>query len=214
MSSLDRIFAPEQLEKGEVLPLMEAFYTLQGEGFHTGKAAFFIRIGGCDVGCYWCDVKESWNPALFPPTPIQEIIDKALESKAKTIVVTGGEPLMYNLELLCNSLHASGFELHLETSGAYPLSGQWEWICLSPKTNQPPFAANFPSANELKVIIETEKDFLWAEENAAKVSPLSHLYLQPEWRQHKKMMPLVIDYVMKNPKWSISLQSHKYMNIP
>lgn len=204
----------QALKGGELLPLMEAFYTLQGEGFHTGKPAFFIRIGGCDVGCHWCDVKESWNPALFPPVAVSEIIEQALPCPARTLVVTGGEPLLYPLDHLCNGLISHGFSLHLETSGAYPISGKWDWICLSPKKNQPPLSEIFPLANELKVIIETEKDLLWAEENAARVSQECKLFLQPEWSRSKQILPVLIDYAMQHPKWAVSLQSHKFMNIP
>jgi 7-carboxy-7-deazaguanine synthase len=202
------------LKNGEVLPLMEAFYTLQGEGFHTGKAAYFLRIGGCDVGCHWCDVKESWNPKLFAPTPIEDIVCKPDDTPAKTVVITGGEPLMYNMNPLCNRLIDKGYELHLETSGAYPLSGKWNWICLSPKRNMPPLNKIFAVADELKVIIENENDLLWAEDNAELVGGNCKLFLQPEWSKIKLMMPKIINYIMANPKWSISLQSHKYMNIP
>ena len=211
---MTQAFTQEQLEKGEVLPVMEAFYTLQGEGYHSGTAAFFLRIGGCDVGCHWCDVKESWNPKLFPPQTVDSIIANLADCPARTLVVTGGEPLMYNLDILCDRLLEMGFQSHLETSGSYPLSGKWNWICLSPKMGKPPLSSVYVRAHELKVIIETEKDFEWAELNAAKVNSKCHLFLQPEWSRSKVMMPVIIDYIMKHPHWSISLQSHKYMNIP
>ena len=200
--------------EGLMLPLMEAFYTIQGEGYHSGKSAFFLRIGGCDVGCHWCDVKESWNADLHPPTEIQKMIDQILAYPAKTVVVTGGEPLMWNMQPLTDSLHNKGMSVHIETSGAYPLSGDFDWICLSPKKNNPPKEAIIPKANELKVIIHNRNDFKWAEQFASQYSSDCKLYLQPEWSKAKEMMPEIVDYVMNNPKWNISLQSHKYMNIP
>lgn len=203
------------LKQGKVLPLMETFYTLQGEGFNTGRAAWFLRIGGCDVGCKWCDIKESWNPELFPPTSIEQIIEQVTRTNpAKSVVVTGGEPLLYNLDILCNELKNLNYQLFLETSGSEPLSGVWDWICLSPKKNSPPLQKIFTAANELKVIVFDTSDFEWAEKNAAKVSPNCMLYLQPEWSQRKTMIPLIVDYILAHPKWKISLQSHKYMNIP
>ena len=200
--------------EGLMLPLMEAFYTIQGEGYHSGKSAFFLRIGGCDVGCHWCDVKESWNADMHPPTEIHKMIDQILACPAKTVVVTGGEPLMWNMQPLTDSLHSMGMSVHIETSGAYPLSGVFDWICLSPKKNNPPNEAIIPKANELKVIIYNRNDFKWAEQFARKCSSDCKLYLQPEWSKAKEMIPEIVDYVMSNPKWNISLQSHKYMNIP
>ena len=200
--------------EGLKLPLMEAFYTIQGEGYHSGKSAFFLRIGGCDVGCHWCDVKESWNADLHPPTEIHKMIDQILAYPAKTVVVTGGEPLMWNMQPLTDSLHNKGMSVHIETSGAYPLSGDFDWICLSPKKNNPPKEAIIPKANELKVIIHNRNDFKWAEQFTNQCSLNCKLYLQPEWSKAKEMMPEIVDYVMNNPKWNISLQSHKYMNIP
>ena len=200
--------------KGLMLPLMEAFYTIQGEGYHSGKSAFFLRIGGCDVGCHWCDVKESWNADLHPPTEIHKMIDQILAYPSKTVVVTGGEPLMWNMQPLTDSLHNKGMCVHIETSGAYPLSGDFDWICLSPKKNNPPKEVIIPKANELKVIIHNRNDFKWAEQFVSQCSSDCKLYLQPEWSKAKEMMPEIVDYVMNNPKWNISLQSHKYMNIP
>jgi 7-carboxy-7-deazaguanine synthase len=198
---------------GLSLPLMEAFYTIQGEGYHKGAAAYFIRIGGCDVGCHWCDVKESWDPRLHPPTSIDLITDQARQY-AKTIVVTGGEPLMWDMDPLTHLLKQKGMQTHIETSGAYPLSGQWDWICLSPKKNKEPLAEIYAKANELKMIIHNRDDFKFAERQAQKVSADCKLYLQPEWSKRDKMMPEMVDYVMSHPKWIMSLQTHKYLNIP
>ncbi|MDD5508040.1 MAG: 7-carboxy-7-deazaguanine synthase QueE [Bacteroidales bacterium] len=205
---------PQQLLQGILLPLMEEFYTLQGEGIHTGKPAYFIRIGGCDVGCYWCDVKESWNPELHPLTPTDQIVRNAAACPAKTVVVTGGEPLMYDLDYLCNELKKLNIHTYLETSGAYPLTGTWDWICLSPKKKNEPLASFYSLANELKIIVFEEDDFRWAEHNARQVSPGCHLMLQPEWSRRNEMMTRVIDYVKAHTHWRISLQSHKYMGIP
>jgi len=203
----------ELLKKGEMLPLMEEFYTIQGEGFHTGKAAYFIRIGGCDVGCHWCDVKESWNAKLHPPTSADSIVANA-KKFANTVVITGGEPLMWELDYITNALQANNIKTHIETSGAYKLSGTWDWICLSPKKTKLPLAEIYLKCNELKVIVFNKNDFKFAEEQAAKVGPNCELFLQPEWSNREKMMPLIVDYVMKNPKWKVSLQTHKYLNIP
>ena len=202
------------LERGELLPLMEQFYTIQGEGYHSGKAAYFIRIGGCDVGCHWCDVKESWDASLHPLTETISIIEKAMEFPAKAIVVTGGEPLQYNLDFLTAELKKNSFQTFIETSGAFAISGTWDWICLSPKKTMPPQTEIFEIANELKVIVYNQHDFIWAEENAKKVNADCKLFLQPEWSKRDTMMPIITHYVMQNPKWMISLQTHKYMNIP
>ncbi|HLG02852.1 MAG TPA: 7-carboxy-7-deazaguanine synthase QueE [Bacteroidia bacterium] len=193
---------------------MEEFYTIQGEGFHSGKPAYFIRLGGCDVGCHWCDVKESWDASAHPLTSADEIVKNAEKFPAKAVVVTGGEPSAFNLDYLTNELKKRGILTFIETSGAYPLTGTWDWICLSPKKNSPPKEENFKRAQELKVIVYNQDDFRWAEENARKVKPECILYLQPEWSRSKQMMPLIVDYVMKNPAWNISLQTHKFMNIP
>lgn len=193
---------------------MEAFYTLQGEGFNTGQAACFVRIGGCDVGCWWCDVKESWNASLFPPTPIDQIVAYASSFPAKAVVVTGGEPLLYNLDYFCKKLKESGIRTFLETSGSLLLSGSWDWICLSPKKDVPPLPETLKKANELKVIIHEPEDIAWAETNRTLVSPECMLYLQPEWSSRRQIIPVIIDYIKKHPVWKISLQSHKYMNIP
>jgi len=199
---------------GKFLPLMEDFYTIQGEGFHTGKAAYFLRIGGCDVGCYWCDVKESWNPDLHPLTLTDEIARRATDNPARTVVITGGEPLMYNLDYICKRLKEQGLKIHLETSGSHPLSGSFDWICLSPKKKSPPKPEIFRVASELKVIIFDETDFAWAEETALTVNPECYLCLQPEWSRMQAILPDIVEYVLKNPRWHISLQAHKFMHIP
>ena len=202
-----------RLKKGTLLPLMEAFYTLQGEGYHKGSAAYFIRIGGCDVGCHWCDVKESWDANLHLPTPIEHIVNQA-KQYSDTVVVTGGEPLMWNMDPLCKALHGQDMQVHIETSGAYALTGTWDWFCLSPKKNKRPLQAAYDYADELKVIIYNKDDFKFAEEQAARVAPNCKLFLQPEWSRREKVMPLIVDYVLANPKWKASLQTHKYLNIP
>jgi 7-carboxy-7-deazaguanine synthase len=193
---------------------MEEFYTLQGEGFNTGQAAYFIRVGGCDVGCKWCDVKESWNATHFPPVSTDSVVEHAAAYPAKAIVVTGGEPLLYNMDYLCGELHRRGIRIFLETSGSQPLSGAWDWICVSPKKDAPPLQEMASLASELKVIVHDDTDFGWAEENSRLVSPGCMLYLQPEWSRRNIMMPGIIRYIKEKPKWKISLQSHKYMRIP
>lgn len=201
-------------EDGSLLPLMEEFYTIQGEGYHTGKAAYFIRLGGCDVGCHWCDVKESWDATLHPLTTVETIVQNAQLYPAKTVVITGGEPLIYNLDLLTSRLKDEGIQTFIETSGAYPLSGKWDWICLSPKKFKAPRPEVLAVAGELKVIVFNKSDFLWAEEHAQMVGENCKLYLQPEWSKAHEITPSIIEYVKDNPKWNISLQTHKYLNIP
>jgi len=196
------------------LPVMEAFYTLQGEGFHQGKAAYFIRLAGCDVGCFWCDVKDSWDAEKYPRITLQKIIADAKKYPSKLIVITGGEPLMHNLDGLTEQLKAEGFETNIETSGAHPLSGQWNWICLSPKKFKAPLPQILPLANELKVVISNKSDFKWAELYAEKVEATCKLYLQPEWNKRMLVTPLMIDYIKENPKWELSLQIHKYIGVP
>jgi organic radical activating enzyme len=193
---------------------MEDFYTIQGEGFHQGTAAYFIRLGGCDVGCVWCDVKESWDVNAHPKLPVSVLAQKAKESGSQVVVVTGGEPAMHNLEGLTSEIKQVGLNTHIETSGVYPLTGTWDWICFSPKKFKAPHSSIFGQAHELKVVIFHKSDFDFAEEFAAKVSSLCFLYLQPEWSKENEMLPLIIEYVKRNPKWKISLQVHKYMNIP
>ncbi|MBQ4914162.1 7-carboxy-7-deazaguanine synthase QueE [Maribacter sp. MMG018] len=201
------------VDKGEMLPLMEEFYTIQGEGFHKGTAAYFIRVGGCDVGCHWCDVKESWNAETHPPTPIAQIAENAAKY-SDTIVITGGEPLTWNMGPLTRLLKEKNLKTHIETSGAYELTGDWDWICLSPKKNKLPFGKVYDEADELKVIVYNKHDLIFAEEQAALTNANCILYLQPEWSVRDKVTPMIVDYVMKNPKWKVSLQTHKYLNIP
>ena len=206
-------FDQKKITLGLELPLMEAFYTIQGEGFHKGSAAYFIRIGGCDVGCHWCDVKESWNPLIHPTTEISKISSDA-KQKSDIIVITGGEPLIYNMGPLTNLLINNKMKTHLETSGAYPLSGKWNWICLSPKKNKLPLKGIYSKANELKIIVYNLDDLKFAEDQSMKVNKNCLLYLQPEWSKRDKIMPIIVDYAMNNPKWRVSLQTHKYLNIP
>jgi 7-carboxy-7-deazaguanine synthase len=206
-------FDLQAVEKGTLLPLMEAFYTLQGEGYHKGSAAYFIRIGGCDVGCHWCDVKESWDAERHPPTPIDQIVSSA-KSYSDTVVVTGGEPLMWNMDPLCKALHQLEIQVHIETSGAYPVTGSWDWFCLSPKKNKLPIDQAYACADELKMIIYNKDDFKFAEQQAERVGAECKLFLQPEWSRREKVMPLIVEYVLQNPRWKASLQTHKYLNIP
>jgi 7-carboxy-7-deazaguanine synthase len=210
------------------LPVMESFYTIQGEGFYQGSAAYFIRLGGCDVGCVWCDVKDSWDASKHPQISIDTIVEQAVievnkpatsNQQLTTVnsvlaVVTGGEPLLHNLDALTDTLHQKGFRTNIETSGSSPLSGNWDWICLSPKKFKAPLPEVVPFANELKVVIFNKHDFTWAEEYAAQVSPSCKLYLQPEWDKASSVTPLIIDYIKANPKWELSLQLHKYINVP
>jgi len=214
----------------QVLPVMESFYTLQGEGFHQGRAAYFIRLGGCDVGCVWCDVKDSWDADKHPKFCVDEIMAKLktdtgyqlqvtsnrqpVTGNLPIVVITGGEPLMHNLDALTKAIHAAGYQTNIETSGSSPLSGEWDWICLSPKKFKAPLPEVLPHANELKVVIFNKSDFDWAEEYAAQVSPNCKLYLQPEWDKAAQVTPLIIDYIKANSQWELSLQVHKYINVP
>ncbi|MDQ3072147.1 MAG: 7-carboxy-7-deazaguanine synthase QueE [Bacteroidota bacterium] len=193
---------------------MESFYTLQGEGMHSGKAAWFIRLGGCDVGCHWCDVKESWPVDAHPILPVTAIVAEAAKQPARLAVITGGEPYMHNLEPLITELHRKGFEVNIETSGAYPVSGSADWICLSPKKFKAPLPDVYNDADELKIIVFNKTDLTWAEEHAARVTPQCTLLLQPEWSRQNKMLPLIIDYIKQHPQWRVSLQTHKFMEIP
>ncbi|MGL6266731.1 MAG: 7-carboxy-7-deazaguanine synthase QueE [Chitinophagaceae bacterium] len=196
------------------LPVMEQFYTLQGEGFHQGKAAYFIRLAGCDVGCVWCDVKESWDISKHPLKSISYLIDQVKQTPARIVVITGGEPLMHDLRLLTSALQESGFQTHIESSGAYPLTGNWNWICLSPKKFKAPLPEMVNMADELKVVIYHKSDFDWAEKYAALVNPTCKLYLQPEWDKAAEVTPQIIDFIKANPQWQLSLQIHKYINVP
>jgi len=210
MSLINNINLKNDLE----LPLMEAFLTVQGEGYFAGQSSYFLRIGGCDVGCHWCDVKESWNPNLHPLTKVDDIIKEIKKISVNIVVITGGEPLMWNLDYLCERLISMNIKVHLESSGAYPLSGVFDWICLSPKKNQPPLEKIQNIANELKVIISNNNDFEWALSRQKNVNADCKLYLQPEWSKREFILPKIIDFITLNPQWIISLQTHKYMNIP
>ncbi len=196
------------------LPVMEHFYTLQGEGLHQGKAAYFIRLAGCDVGCVWCDVKESWDRSKHPDIPIDELLKYVQETPTEIVVITGGEPLMHDLTLLTEKLKTAGYRTHLETSGAHPLTGMWDWICLSPKKFKAPLADILPLADELKVVVFHKSDLTWAEQYAQGVSSSCALYLQPEWDRSEEMIPLLVDYVKSHPRWRATLQMHKFLNVP
>lgn len=196
------------------LPVMEHFYTLQGEGFHQGKAAYFIRLGGCDVGCVWCDVKESWDADKHPLVPVSDLIATVKSTPTRIVVITGGEPLLHDLTELTDQLHQAGLRTHMETSGSSPMSGQWDWITLSPKKFKAPLPENLLLAHELKVVVYNKSDFQWAEQYAAQVAPHCRLYLQPEWSKAAQMTPLIIDYIKSHPQWQLSLQAHKYINVP
>jgi len=195
-------------------PVMEMFYSLQGEGYHQGKAAFFIRLAGCDVGCVWCDVKDSWDASKHPVLSIENIVESALAHPSKLAIITGGEPLLYNLDPLTKALKAAGFQTNIETSGSSPMSGEWDWVCLSPKKFKAPLAENIPLASELKVVVFNNSDFEWAETYAQQTVSDCKLYLQPEWDKHAQITPLVIEYIKENPKWELSAQLHKYIQVP
>lgn len=196
------------------LPVMEHFYTLQGEGVHQGKAAYFIRLGGCDVGCVWCDVKESWEAGKHPLYSVQHLVNTVKATPAQIVVITGGEPLLHDLNPLTQALHQAGLQVHIETSGSSPLSGELDWITLSPKKFKAPLPEVTPHASELKVVVFNRSDFAWAEKWAAQVSPNCRLFLQPEWSRAAQMTPLIVDYIKEHPHWQLSLQIHKYINVP
>ena len=193
---------------------MEHFYTLQGEGYHTGKAAYFIRLGGCDVGCVWCDVKDSWDASKHPVMDTDAIVAHALKEEGRLVVITGGEPAMHNLTSLCDALHKAHFIVNIETSGAHPLSGKLDWVTLSPKKFKAPLEENLKRADELKIVVYNKSDFAWAEQYASKMPKHCKLYLQPEWSKKDEIVPLIINYIKDNPQWQLSLQTHKYVNIP
>jgi len=197
-----------------LLPVMEHFYTLQGEGFHQGKAAYFIRLGGCDVGCVWCDVKDSWDADKHSKFSVTELVGEVKKTPAAMVVITGGEPLMHNLDTLTRTFREAGLQLNIETSGAHPVSGLWDWICLSPKKFKAPLEPVCKLAHELKVVIFNKSDFEWAEKYAALVSASCKLYLQPEWEKREQVTPLIIEYIKNNPQWGMSIQMHKYINVP
>ena len=201
------------------LPVMESFYTIQGEGYYQGNAAYFIRLAGCDVGCFWCDVKDSWDATKHPVKTIAEIVSEVksaiYEIREKAVVViTGGEPLLHNLDMLTAALKVEGFKTNIETSGSSSLSGIWDWICVSPKKFKAPLKEVLAKANELKVVIFNKSDFEWAEQNAQLVSADCKLYIQPEWDKSGEITPLMIEYVKMNPKWQLCIQIHKYINVP
>ena len=210
MTNIDQ----HNIHTDDALPVMEHFYTIQGEGFHQGKAAYFIRLAGCDVGCTWCDVKESWDPNNSSLLGISNIVAFVKNSDAEIAIITGGEPLMYNLDKLTEALQTAGVKTHIETSGAHPLSGNWDWVCVSPKKFKQPIQANLPFANELKIIVFNKSDFDWAEDYAKQVGSNCKLYLQPEWEKAPQITPLIVEYVKANPKWELSVQIHKYINVP
>ncbi|MDD4820084.1 MAG: 7-carboxy-7-deazaguanine synthase QueE [Flavobacteriales bacterium] len=197
----------------EKIRLMERFYTLQGEGCHSGRAAYFIRTAGCPVRCPWCDVKDSWNAVSHQEFSVNEIVNNIPEV-VKTVIITGGEPLIWDMDLLTSLLHQKGLKVHLETSGAVALSGKWDWICVSPKRAKEPLDEMIATADELKVVICGEEDFIWAEKHAKKTKNTCALLLQPEWDNRETVMPMITKYVMEHPQWRASLQTHKYMNIP
>ena len=202
------------LEQGKIIPLMEEFYSIQGEGFYSGKAAYFIRVAGCDIKCKWCDTKKSWDAKNYPFKSVDKIIENIIVCNAETVVVTGGEPLLYNLDYLCCELKKRNIKIFLETSGVHKITGKWDWICLSPKKNKEPLKNIFKKADELKIVIFDKTDIVWAEKNVEFVNKNCKLFLQAEWSKKKQMIPIIIDYILKNPKWRISLQSHKYIGIP
>jgi 7-carboxy-7-deazaguanine synthase len=204
----------ELFDQGKLLPLMEDFYTIQGEGFNTGTAAYFIRLGGCDMGCWWCDVKESWDADLHPLTLTDIMVERALQTPSHAVVVTGGEPVLYNLDYLCHELKSRGVKTFLETAGVRKLTGIWDWICLSPKKGSIPLLEYFSVASELKVIIHQESDLRWAELNAEKAHDGCILFLQPEWSRYNEILPVIVEYIKLHPRWKVSLQTHKFMNIP
>lgn len=195
-------------------PLMEHFYTIQGEGANTGKAAYFLRLGGCDVGCVWCDVKESWDASVHPQAEVGQIVQWVVDAGARIAVVTGGEPCMYDLQPLTDALSSAGIETFLESSGAYPVTGDWNWICISPKKFKGPLAESLTKADELKVVVYNRHDLEWAEQHASAVLAGCQLFLQPEYSVLHKMAPVIVEYVKHNPQWRISLQTHKILNIP
>lgn len=204
----------KELVRTGTLPLMEDFYTIQGEGTFQGSAAYFIRLGGCDVGCVWCDVKESWDADAHPLVGIDEMVSRAANSGTKIVVITGGEPLMYDLTELTAAVRNRGMRTHIETSGAYPMSGNWDWVCFSPKKFKAPHPSVFGQANELKVVVYHKSDIEWATGFVSQLNPDCQLFLQPEWSRHDEVLPLIVNFVKDNPRWQVSLQIHKYMNIP
>lgn len=211
---MDRTQMETKYKDGLLLPVAESFYTLQGEGSNSGKAAYFVRLGGCDIHCPWCDTKQHWNGDSYPPVEISGIVEKISGTPAKNVVITGGEPSLYQLNPICDLLHLKGYKIFLETSGTNPIRGDFDWICLSPKRHRPPVAEALAAASELKVVISSTADFGWAEENRTKVSDKCLLYLQPEWGERRYMLNEIVEYVKQHPEWRISLQMHKIIDIP
>ncbi len=205
--------ATKVIRSVDQLPVMEAFHSIQGEGYHQGKSAYFIRLGGCDVGCHWCDVKDSWNADNHPSWVVGDLVKEVKNHESKMVIITGGEPLMHNLDLITSSLQSEGYQTHIETSGVHSISGIWDWICFSPKKFKSPKPEIYEAADELKVVIYNNADFLWAEQHAERVGAKCKLYLQPEWSKREIVMPKIVDYIKKNPKWSMSLQIHKYLGV-
>jgi len=212
--NLEKKNASLSVKDGKFLPISEDFYTLQGEGEHSGKAAYFIRLAGCNVKCAWCDSKDSWDASIFPLVSISNIVAKVMQTSADTVIITGGEPLMHNLDFLCKKLHENKYKIFLETSGSSEYSGSFDWICLSPKKNRHPLDNIYEKASEIKIVISDIQDFKWAEENASKANKNCMLFLQPEWSKRDKILPMIIQYIKDNPKWRLSIQTHKYINIP
>lgn len=210
----ERIPPIDAFDGGRLLPLVEDFYTIQGEGANAGTAAYFIRLGGCDAGCPWCDAKYTWNAARFEPQPLEALLARVAATPARAAVITGGEPLHYPLEPLTSALHAQGVSCFLETAGTYPFSGEFDWVCLSPKPQRPPLAVAFGRADELKTIVASEEDLRWAETCAARVGAECRLYLQPEWSVADRITPRIVEFVKEHPQWRISIQTHKYLQIP
>jgi hypothetical protein len=202
------------LSTTQALSVMEHFYTIQGEGYHQGKASYFIRLGGCDVGCVWCDVKESWDAESHPKLEINDIVEIVKQNPKGLVVITGGEPLMHNLDILTIAIKQEGYQTNIETSGSHALTGNWDWICLSPKKFKAPLPEIFPIAHELKIIVFNKSDFEWAEKHAALVNKNCKLYLQPEWSKAAEITPVIVEYIKNNPQWELSLQIHKYINVP
>ncbi len=201
------------MDDPEYLPIMESFHTIQGEGCFTGQSAYFIRLGGCDVGCHWCDVKESWNMSEFDWVPVKQLVDEAGESAAEIVVITGGEPLMFDLSILTEKIREAGLRPHIETSGVHPLTGNWKWICFSPKKFKEPNDEFYQKSHELKIVIYNRHDIQWAKKQGERMNGYAKLYLQPEWSKAKEVTPLIVEFVKQEPKWRISLQTHKYMDI-
>jgi 7-carboxy-7-deazaguanine synthase len=211
---LCHLFMQSLTKHTTTFPVMESFYTIQGEGYYQGKAAWFLRLGGCDVGCVWCDVKDSWDAGKHPQISVRHIIKEVQLSGTPLVVITGGEPLMHNCEPLTTAFHQQKIQTNIETSGAYPITGHWDWICVSPKKFKAPLQSTLQAAHELKVVIYNKSDFKWAEAHAANVSKHCKLYLQPEWSKRDEVMPLIVDYIKQNPQWEMSIQMHKYINVP